>query len=86
MSSIEAPQITINTPFTIDESVLTGFDYIITPIEYIRNAVGPRITNDMPLMPERFHAYNDELAEVASDMNIKLLSLNEISIPADNPR
>ena len=83
MSSIEAPHITINTPFTIDESVLTGFDYTITNIEYIRNAVGARITNDMPPMPKRFHAYNHDLATVSSDMSIKLISINEISITDD---
>lgn len=86
MSSIEAPHITINTPFTIDESVLTGFDYTITNIEYIRNAVGARITNDMPPMPKRFHAYNHDLATVSSDMSIKLISINEISITDDDPR
>lgn len=84
MSSIGAPHITINTPFTIDESILTGFDYTITPIEYIRNAVGVKITNNISSMPKRFHAYNNDLATVASDMNIKLLSLNEINITADN--
>ena len=86
MSSIEAPHITINTPFTIDEHVLTGFDYTITTIEYIRNAVGAKVTSDVPLMSDRFHAYNDELTKVAPDMNIKLISLNEISIAADDTR
>ena len=86
MSLTEAPQITINTPFRIDESILTGFDYTITPIEYIRTAVGARITADTPPMPARFHAYNDELTHVASDMDIKLISLNEIYITDDEPR
>jgi hypothetical protein len=86
MSSIEAPQITINTPFTIDESILIGFNYTITPIEYIRTAIGARVTDDVPPMPERFNAYNDELAKVASNMNIKLISLNEITIAVDKPR
>ena len=86
MSSIEAPQITINTPFTIDEIILIGFDYTITNIELIRSAIGARITAHVPPMPERFSAYNDELANVASDMNIKLLSLSEITISDNNTR
>jgi hypothetical protein len=86
MSLIKPPQVTITTPFMIDESILTGFDYTITPIEYIRTAVGARITTDIPPMHDRFCAYNDELAKVASDMNIKLLSLNEITIAVNDTR
>ena len=80
MSSIEAPQFTISTPFTLDETILTGFDYVLTPMEYIRYATGAKVTDDSLPMPERFHAYNDAITKIEPDVNIKLLSLNEIEV------
>ena len=80
MSSIEAPQFTISTPFTLDETILTGFDYELTPMEYIRCATGSKLTPDSLPMPARFHAYNDAITKIAPDVNIKLLSLNEIEV------
>lgn len=80
MSSIEAPRFTISTPFTLDETILAGFDYVLTPMEYIRYATGAKITTESLPMPERFHAYNDAITKIAPDVNIKLLSLNEINV------
>lgn len=80
MSLIEAPQITINTPFTIDESILTGFDYTITPIEYLRYGVGKAIYPDDYERGAHFERYTETLKEVAEGLNIKVLSLNEITI------
>lgn len=80
MSSIEAPQFTISTPFTLDETLLTGFDYELTTMEYIRCATGSKLTPSAAPMPERFHAYNDAITKISPDVNIKLLSLNEIEV------
>ena len=80
MSSIEAPQITINTPFTIDENILSGFHYKVTPIENIRYATGSKLTPSSLPMPARFHAYNNAIKRIAPDVNINLISLNEIEV------
>ena len=86
MSSIEAPQFTISTPFIIDETLLAGFKYELTPMEYIRCATGSKINDSSLPMPERFHAYNDAIAKISPDVNIKLLSLNEIEITPGTTR
>lgn len=86
MSSIEAPQFTISTPFKFDESVLAGFNYELTPMEYIRCATGSKLTQPFLPMSERLHAYNDAIAKLSPDVNIKLLSLNEIEVTPGTTR
>lgn len=80
---MSAPSITFSTPFTLDESVLCGFYYTITPVEYLRYGIGKLIYPNIYDRGAHFERYNESLKEVANGLNIKVLSLNEITICND---
>ena len=69
---MSAPSIVFSTPFALDESILCGFDYTITPVEYIRYGIGKRIYLDIYERGAHFEHYNESLKEVAKGLNIKV--------------
>lgn len=77
--STSAPAITINTPFTFDESLFNGFDYTIEPIDYLRYGIGKRIDSADYNKSVRFTEYNDYLSANCSDVNVKVIALNHIT-------
>lgn len=81
--SVTAPSFTITTPFKINENILDGFDYMITPVEYLRYGIGKRIYPGIYERGSHFEHHNESLKEVAKDLNVKVLSLNEINIGDD---
>jgi hypothetical protein len=60
--------------------VLTGFNYTVTPIEYLRYGVGGIINPKTYNRGCHFERYNEALKEMVKDIDIKLISLNTITV------
>ena len=77
--STDAPVITITTPFALDESLFNGFDYTIEQIDYLRYGIGKRIDSVEYNKYNSFSAYNDYLSTNYSDVNVNVISINNIT-------
>ena len=78
--STDAPAFTITTPFTIDDSLFSGFDYTNNPIDYVRYGIGECINSKDYNKGIRFAAYNEYLHKVYPDVNIKVIAINSITV------
>ena len=75
-----APSIEIATPFTISSDTLNGFDYTVTPVEYLRHGIGCPVDIDTYDPAKSFEKYNDSLNGIAENVNIQIISINLINI------
>lgn len=78
--SADTPAITITTPFTLDDSLFNGFDYTIDQIDYIRYGIGEHINAKDYNKGIRVAAYNRYLQKTHPDVDIKVISINNITV------
>ena len=78
--STHAPAITIATPFMLDDSLFSGFDYTIDQIDYIRYGIGERIDTEVYNKGIRLAAYNECLRKEHPDISIKVIAINNIAV------
>ena len=79
MSAPIAPSLDIYTPFNIPTELLTGFDYTVEPIEYIRYGIGIKKGTDYGY-DKALMRYNEYLKNTCPTIDVKVILISNINI------